>query len=287
MRIPAPTRLSGLLSGPWLLTGNTAKVRTLCELANRIERSDRPLRILDVGCAGPQPLRFWEPIIERYENFFLVGLDIEGIAQARALARARGWSQVELVEGSGYHLTRLFPEHSFDVLVATQVLEHIARPAAFLREVAAVLKSQGEVFLTLDSAHERGRFPAGDPSRLLRNLAKRAMAIAGYERYYDLPWYDHEVGAFAEQAGLKISEVSYYNLRDLKFLHNHVLPDAEKNAFMELWFALEERLNLSNAMHPMLKRACAGLYVHLRSAHQGHREVTLQTNRHTLAVRDR
>jgi len=52
----------------------------------------------------------------------------------------------------------------------------------------------------------------------------------------------------------------------LKFLHNHVVPSAHKNAFMRLWFDLEERLNALPEVRPALKPLCMALYLHVRRA---------------------
>jgi hypothetical protein len=73
------------------------------------------------------------------------------------------------------------------------------------------------------------------------------------------------IGA-CEAAGLTLVDCRYYNLHPLKFLHNHVVPSAHKNAFMDLWFDLEERLNALPEVRPALKPFCMALYLHVRRA---------------------
>ncbi|MEW6171994.1 MAG: class I SAM-dependent methyltransferase [Bacillota bacterium] len=243
------------------LTGNTAKVKVLAEVAARLDNRNSSLRILDIGCTGPQPLAFWEPILESYNDLQFVGIDVQGIERAKEVAVKKGWKQVQLLEGSGYHLTSLFPRESFDIVVATQVLEHIARPVKFFQEAAAVLRTNGELFLTLDSAHWKSRFALRYPRRFMKNIVKKALASAGNERHYDLPWYDFEVSNFAKKAGLQVIDCRYYNLHPLKFVHNHVVPLEKKHEFMKLWFGLEELLNVFVGQDD--KRFFMGLYFHV------------------------
>lgn len=252
--------MNEIFSGPWIITGNTAKVKVLLELAARLNDRSRFLRILDIGCAGPQPLQFWEPILQTYNNLKLVGIDVQGIETAKEVVRKHDWKHVRLRQGSGYHLTRLFPTDSFDVVVATQLLEHIARPLQFLQEVVAVLRPNGELFLTLDSAHWKSRFALHHPRRLIKNVVKKALALAGNERHYDLPWYDSEVINFVQKAGLHVIDCRYYNLHPLKSFHNHVVPLEKKNEFMKCWFDLEELLN--GFVDQDKKRFFMGLYFH-------------------------
>lgn len=260
-------RWPDLYGGPWLVTGNVAKVKVLHELQRRIEQGTS-LTILDVGIVGLQPLEFWEPLLTRYAGAFqLTGVDVQGIDRAAQVVERRGWkAQVTLRQGSGYALGALFPPSSFDLVVATQVLEHVARLRLFLEQVAAVMKPGAEAFFTIDSAHYRSRYDPRRPIRLAKNLLKKGLSLVGHEAHYDLPWRDAEAIGACEAAGLTLVDCRYYNLHPLKFLHNHVVPSAHKNAFMDLWFDLEERLNALLEVRPALKPFCMALYLHVRRA---------------------
>jgi 2-polyprenyl-3-methyl-5-hydroxy-6-metoxy-1,4-benzoquinol methylase len=189
----------------WVITGNVAKVKVLHELLALISNGSG-LSVLDIGCVGPQPLDFWEPLLTHHgSRFHLSGVDVHGIELAREVAAKRGWaSRLTLIEGSGYNLADLFTPQSFDIIVATQVLEHIARIQRFMQQVVFVLKSGGEAFLTTDSAHWQSRFGLRDPVRLAKNMAKKGLAFLGNERHYDLPSLDHEVSQTCREAGLKV-----------------------------------------------------------------------------------
>lgn len=252
-----------LFTGPWTVTGNLAKAKVQQELYQRLARQPA-LRVLDVGCVGPLPFDLWEPLLTTLP-IRLTGIDVAGIERAREVARRRGWEdRIALNTGSGYRLSRLFPADAFDLIVATQVLEHVAQPVPFLRELAACLAPGGEVFLTLDSAHWRSRYDLRHPLHILKNLVKRGAALVGNETHYDLPWRDNEVVSFAERAGLEVVACRYYNVAPLKFLHNHLLSPPRRNEFLRDWFSLEERLNEEAEVRSDGRGFFLNLFVHLR-----------------------
>ncbi len=245
------------------ITGNAAKIRVLMDLWSMFETGAAP-RILDVGCVGPTPFDFWRPLLEHFD-FALTGVDVQGIERAAAVAEQSGWAgRVSLHRGTGYDLSALFPAAAFDVVVATQVLEHVARIERFMGEVAKVLAPGGEAFFTVDSAHWASRFGVRRPLRLAKNVVKKVLAVAGRERHYDLPWTDDEVVRAAEQAGLQAVSVRYYNLEPLKWLHNHVVAEASKNDVARRWFELEDALNDDEAVRRDGRERFMGLYVRVR-----------------------
>jgi hypothetical protein len=73
----------------------------------------------------------------------------------------------------------------------------------------------------------------------------------------------HEVVRICEHVGLKVVECRYYNLHPIKFIHNHVIPKEQKNAFLKLWFDLEEFLNEIDTVSGCIKHLFMGLYIHV------------------------
>ena len=254
-----------LYTGPWVVTGNVAKVKVLHELHGLIAQGLTPA-ILDIGCVGPQPLEFWNPLLTAYDNHFrLTGIDVRGIETAQKLVAQRNWhNRVVLRQGDGYKLSELFSPQSFDVAVATQVLEHVARLPLFMRQAFIALKPGADGFFTVDSAHWRSRFDLREPGRLVKNLIKKGLSWLGDERHYDLPWFDRELTAICKQEGLEVVNCGYYNLAPLKFIHNHIIPTNQKNTFMRLWFELEEFLNEEEAVREQVKHHFLALYLHVR-----------------------
>ena len=93
-------------------------------------------RILDVGCGNGSILRHLRGL--GYTN--LHGLEISQYA----IERLR-------VEGIEMHFGRLpsipLPDESFDIVIASQVLEHVIRRPRFLREIRRVLRPGGRALI--------------------------------------------------------------------------------------------------------------------------------------------
>ncbi|MFC0678364.1 methyltransferase domain-containing protein [Lysobacter korlensis] len=98
--------------------------------------------VLDVGC-GPGTITV--DIAERVAPGRVVGMDssIEIVEQAAGLAKERGLTNVEFLVGNAYALD--FPNETFDVVHAHQVLQHVARPVDVLREMRRVRTAGGVV----------------------------------------------------------------------------------------------------------------------------------------------
>lgn len=123
-------------------------------------------RLLDIGC-GMQPYRaLLGPGVTEY-----VGIDREG-----PLSRPT-------VEGDAESLP--FPDASFDVVLSTQVLEHLKNPARALREAVRVLRPAGRLVLTVpgvwpthEAPHDYWRFTRHG---LLHLLESHGVCIERYE----------------------------------------------------------------------------------------------------------
>lgn len=252
-----------ILDVEFVIGGNLAKVRVLQELDLLIEQGAR--EILDVGCAGLQPLQFWEPLLEtRASDFDLYGVDVAGVAKAEELARTRNWKNVNLQTGSGYYLDQLFEEARFDVVVATQVLEHIAQMGLFLDQLRRVVRPGGYLFLTFDSAHRHGKYDWRHPVELLKTVVKIVLSWLGNESHYNLSVYDFEAERLFAARSLRVLDKRFYNVHPLKRFHNHLIADDRKNDFLRLWLALEDFLNQDQAFINMAKPYFLGLYYKLQ-----------------------
>jgi ubiquinone/menaquinone biosynthesis C-methylase UbiE len=129
------------------------------------------LDLLDVGC-GPGTLTV--DLGRRVPGGRVVGIDRsrEVVARAAAYAASSG-AEVEFATGDVYSLA--FPNASFDVVHAHQVLQHLTDPVRALREMRRVLKPGGVVAVR-DSDYSCFSWAPLDP-RLDRWLASyRAVA---------------------------------------------------------------------------------------------------------------
>jgi len=251
------------------LTGNTAKVQVLHELLQVLEKAPpEGLRILDVGCVGPKgEFDLWAPLLadpDYSARFRLWGVDIQGVEQAQRYAWNRGWHNVELKAASAYQLTEAFPAGFFDVLVSTQVMEHLQHRGQFLKNAHAVLRDSGAVYLTMDSAYfpraGRGGL-AGLRSRAMRTLARLRGAA---ERYYDRAVYDHEIEPLFAGTGFTVEDRRFYCLHPLKVLHNHKIAARAQNPVLLRWKELEDLLNADTNFIANNKHYFSALYYKLR-----------------------
>jgi len=117
--------------------------RTADEAAAFLLPELRPgMRLLDVGC-GPGSIT--RGLAERLTPGQVIGVDLSAdtLEAARRDAAARGITNLEYREGSVYELP--FPDGSFDVAFAHQVLQHLREPDAALREMLRAVKPGGLV----------------------------------------------------------------------------------------------------------------------------------------------
>ncbi len=99
-------------------------------------------QLLDVGL-GPGTITV--DLAARLDPGSVVGIDNAPTAvdAARRLAAERSLSNLTVESGDVYHLR--FPDHSFDVVHAHQVLQHLSDPVSALREMRRVCRPGGLV----------------------------------------------------------------------------------------------------------------------------------------------
>ncbi|MBN1564319.1 MAG: class I SAM-dependent methyltransferase [Anaerolineae bacterium] len=242
------------------LTGNTGKVRTLIELA-RLINAKPGLSILDIGCIGPNPLDFWRPLFALYGGQFqLTGIDpdADGIARTQARLHAITEHPVNLIAGNGYDLTRLFPDQQFDVIVFTQVLEHVFRYREFLTQVHHTVQPGGDVLFTLDSGHY--------PHQRWQDSVKGILARLGREHHYEHGWRDDELNPVLNDLDFSVISREFYCTTPSKRLHNKYIDAAQKNDVMRLWFAQEYAYNQHITFDETAKRQFLILFYHVQRA---------------------
>ncbi|GHF37640.1 MULTISPECIES: class I SAM-dependent methyltransferase [Streptomyces] len=117
--------------------------RTAADSAAHLLPALRPHHeILDVGC-GPGTIT--ADLAALVPQGRVTGLDAaaEVLEKARAVARERGLENVEFTTGDVHALD--FPDGSFDVVHAHQVLQHVPDPVGALREMRRVCRPGGVV----------------------------------------------------------------------------------------------------------------------------------------------
>jgi 2-polyprenyl-3-methyl-5-hydroxy-6-metoxy-1,4-benzoquinol methylase len=246
-------RASGLSADA--LPGNSAKLRLTLDLA-ALMSSVGHLRVLDVGCAGPEPLNLWRPFLPLRDRLEVVGVDIAGLDRAETRARELGLA-VELRAVGAHGLTAAFGEAAFDAVVTTQVLEHLRDWRGALREMGGVLRPGGTLFATCDSgdlrtsAVTRARLSG---KRVYAAVLRRVPAVAAVgNRFVSGEWERalrrDELATALDALGFELERLERYCLHCVKIAQRHAGP-----ATRLLWLAMEEALaeETTEAVDPAL-----------------------------------
>ncbi|MBC5774449.1 class I SAM-dependent methyltransferase [Pontibacter sp. KCTC 32443] len=138
--------------------------------------------ILEVGCsAGPLLLQLQQA---GYTN--LTGIDVS--KKAIALGQQRGLKGISVMDGAKI----TFPDAAFDLVITSDVLEHIADDAKAIQEWARVLKSGGKMIVFV---------PA------FQHLWSGHDVVNHHFRRYTKT----QLKAIVAQAGLQVNRASYWN----------------------------------------------------------------------------
>jgi SAM-dependent methyltransferase len=121
--------------------------------------------VLDIGCGAALVVDHLRDLPLHY-----IGLDFGGHHIESAARRYRNVDAMALrtsfVRGDGEHLP--FRDASVDVVVFTEVIEHLVRPELAVWEIARVLRPGGVLVMTTNNASEMPlRFPLSDPFAFL------------------------------------------------------------------------------------------------------------------------
>lgn len=141
----------------WPVALQTRQVAQIDMLAPALASSGG--RVLDVGCGDGLFLAELDRIADlTARDWELHGVDYSPAALAAARRRAYTFERCNLEEGIPY------PDDSFDVVCAGEVIEHIYDPDRLLAETQRVLRPGGHVVLTtpnLQAWYNRALFVVG------------------------------------------------------------------------------------------------------------------------------
>jgi 2-polyprenyl-3-methyl-5-hydroxy-6-metoxy-1,4-benzoquinol methylase len=155
------------------------------KLLERAAPGDGPARVLDVGCADGRLLTWYRDAIPG-RTIETYGIDIG----EEAVERAKQAGHIAVA--GRFEVDKELPDGTFDLIVASHVIEHVDDPVGFARRAAELLKPGG-VFMfatpNVDSADVRrfGRFWGGwhfprhwtlyDPASAERLAAQIGLAV--------------------------------------------------------------------------------------------------------------
>jgi 2-polyprenyl-3-methyl-5-hydroxy-6-metoxy-1,4-benzoquinol methylase len=107
-------------------------------------------KVLDIGCGSG-----WLARLALNRGFDVTAMDIsKKVVEENIWYMGEKNIHYEIVQGSATAIP--FPDQSFDSVIMTEVLEHLANPALALAEIHRVLKSNGTVVLSVPNGWTYG-----------------------------------------------------------------------------------------------------------------------------------
>lgn len=158
------------------------------------------MKILDIGC-GPGTIT--ADLATYVPAGHITGLEIapEVLDAARAHAESRGVTNIDFAVADAHKLP--YPDHTFDVTHAHQVLQHVTDPVQILREMRRVTKPGG--FVAERDADYSGFvwYPKSEGMAAWRDMYLRVARANGGE-----PEAGCRLRAWARQAGFEREKIT-------------------------------------------------------------------------------
>lgn len=156
------------------------------------------LRVLDLGC-GPGTIS--TDIAAQVAPGQVIGVDVDAGVLERARANAGGIDNLWFLQANAYQLG--FPDDTFDLAHAHQVLQHLADPVAALRELARVTRPGGTIAVRDADYAALSWYPEPPGLERWRQLYRAVARANGGE-----PDAGRHLLAWAHAAGLRTVEIS-------------------------------------------------------------------------------
>lgn len=117
----------------------------LKQVLQLMQNQKNPKKILDIGCASGW---FLSQIKHNYPQAKCIGID----AYDKAISYGKKmYPELQLVAIDAHKLP--FDNRAFDIVICTEVLEHVVSPDQVLQEIKRVLKPNGIAIIEMDSGN--------------------------------------------------------------------------------------------------------------------------------------
>lgn len=180
-------------------------------VSKRINAGESPI-ILDVGCGSGEDLSYLSKVC----RFTGCGSDLS-LSQLKMASSNDPLSRFKFVQADVQNLP--FKNSSFDMVICSEVIEHLPEAKTCLKEIQGVLRDDGLLFLTTPSRydyfHTIGQIiPKTLRKRLVKILRGEAVDIDSSEYIIDEGMAEHlhlfspiEIKSYLEDMGFSIEEI--------------------------------------------------------------------------------
>lgn len=236
-----------------IATGNTGKHKVLHRLKELLP--NKKITILDIGIGN---LDLWLDCDLDLSNIEVYGID----KNKQVLEEAK--NNVKKIKNHCFKFYNIsineipekFPEQKFDIIISTNVLEHIKDLPSAFKSIRKVMNKESIGLFVCDSGHF-----------ISSKNAKRKLYESAYKikrRYFDdfylKPPTTDELKTSLLNSQLSFESVEYYNIDPIKFIHNHLIKKENMNEFARKWFELELFLNKDSSVMNDVRQYCATIY---------------------------
>lgn len=118
-------------------------------LRRKLGKEKNQIRILDIGCGNGRQVTF--PLGS--EGYSIVGIDVHEPTISSAKAENH-FKNVEFIAGDIKNLTdNIKSAEKFDIVVLSDVLEHLLHPEILLREIKKILNPSGIILISIPNGY--------------------------------------------------------------------------------------------------------------------------------------
>ena len=121
-------------------------IDVVLDLMKKASKSD-VIRVLDVGCGEGSCYKFLKDRINK-ENLSLENLEYYAIDSNEELPQVLKESGIVFRLGDFTKLSSIYERKYFDVIIASEVLEHVTETDEFILSLKDILKDSGYIYLT-------------------------------------------------------------------------------------------------------------------------------------------
>jgi ubiquinone/menaquinone biosynthesis C-methylase UbiE len=116
--------------------------------AGELRRNKESIKVLDIGCGWGTDLFYLNSLYKNFRNSIFVGLDLseDNIKFCNDAKNTKEITNINFLIGDIENTS--FKDGTFDVVICSEVLEHLPNPTHVIMEIRKILKDGGALIIT-------------------------------------------------------------------------------------------------------------------------------------------